>query len=188
MPAPPSSKLVVMPNLVVGSPFLRVGGPAESFPLLRGETLRLSGRDYLSTLADMFRPRGFKTKKSGTAYYSRHKCGDAFDCRQDVNYFVVEPEMVGGQQYFRLYLKTVAQMPVLTTTLVVNRTVRDYRGFKFTGGVLDFTALAGQYDWHRISAHHGWAPTGQNYNKMEWWHYQQTKGLSFDQVMTILYG
>jgi hypothetical protein len=187
-PKPPSPKLVVMPDVIVGSPFLRVGGPAESFPLLRAETLRLSGRDYLSQLADMWRPRGLKTKKVGTAFFSRHKCGDAFDCRQDVNYFVVQSEPMGGHQYFRIFLKTVAQTPVLTSPLVTNTTVKDYRGMKFTGWVLDFTALAGTYNWQRIPAHDGWATTGQNYNKMEWWHYQQTQGLSFDQVMKILYG
>ena len=117
---------------------MRVGGPAESFPLPRGETI-------LSTLADMWRPRGLKTNKVGTAFRSRHKCGDAFDCRQGVNYFVV------------------------------SKTVKDYRGFKFTGCVLDFTALAGQYNWHRIPAHKGWKTTGPNYNKMEYWHYQQTQ-------------
>ena len=185
---PPSPKLAVMPNVVVGMPYLRVGGPAESFPLLRAETLRLSGRDYLSQLADMFRPRGLKTSKVGTAFFSRHKCGDAFDCRQDVNYFVVQSEPIGGHQYFRIFLKTVAQTPVASSPFVTKTTVKDYRGMKFTGWVLDFTALAGQYNWHRIPAHKGWKTTGVNYNKMEWWHYQQTQGLSFDQVMKILYG
>jgi hypothetical protein len=188
LPKPPSSKLEVMPNVIVGKPFLRVGGPAESFPLLRGETLRLSGRDYLSTLADMWRPRGLRTSKPGVAFFSRHKCGDAFDCRQDVNYFVVQPELKGGHQYFRLYLKTVAQMPVIGSPLVANMTVSDYRGFKYTGWVLDFTSLAGQYNWHRIPAHKGWTTKGPNYSKMEWWHYEQTQGLSFEQVMKLLYG
>jgi hypothetical protein len=188
-PKLPSPKLALIPNVVVGGPFLRVGGPAESFPLLRAETLRLSGRDYLATLADMWRPRGFKTSKTGTAFFSRHKCGDAFDCRQDVNYFVVQSEPMGGHQFFRIFLKTVAQTPVLTSpTLVLNTTVKDYRGMTFKGWVLDFTALAGQYNWQRIPAHTGWTTTGKNYNKMEWWHYQQTQGLSFEQVMKLLYG
>lgn len=185
---PPSPKLAVMPDVKVGSPYLRTGGPAESFPQLRAETLRLSGHDYLAELADMWRPRGMKTKKVGTAFFSRHKCGDAFDCRQDVNYFVVQPEPMGGHQYFRIFLKTVAQAPVPSSPLVTKKTVKDYRGMKFTGWVLDFTALAGQFNWQRIPAHKGWAIKGQNYNKMEWWHYQQTQGLSFDQVMKILYG
>jgi hypothetical protein len=185
---PPSPKLVLMPDVKVGSPFLRIGGPAESFPLLRAETLRLSGHDYLAVLADMWRPRGLKTNKVGTAFFSRHKCGDAFDCRQDVPYFVVQSEPSGGHQYFRIFLKTVAQAPVLSSPLVVNKTVKDYRGMTFKGWVLDFTALAGQYNWQRIPAHKGWSTKGPNYNKMEWWHYQQTQGLSFEQVMKILYG
>ena len=105
------------------------------------ETLRLSGHDYLAVLADMWRPRGLKTKKVGMAFFSRHKCGVAFDCRQDVNYFVVQSEPIGGHQYFRIYLKTVAQTPVLTSPLVMNMTVKDYRGMTFKGWVLDFTSL-----------------------------------------------
>lgn len=164
-------------------PYLRRGTPADAYRALRAKVLAECGFDFLAVCADMMRRRNFSTTKPGVASRSRHKCGDAFDYNIESPIVLPVQEDIGGHTYFRTYLKVAVQdgssgdLRVLTT--LDNRRVRAY--------FIDFTALAGSFGWHRIPAHTGWASTGKNFTKMEYWHYQLTEGLSYEEAIGRLY-
>ena len=181
-PKQPSPKTQFM-DVKVGMPFLRSGVPCESFIALRQKVKADVGVDFLSKCADMMRSRNFKTNKVGVAKKSRHQCGDAFDYNIESPIAVVVRDDAGGHTFFRTYLKCAAQ----DGTMGVLRTVTDYRGKKVKAFLYDFTEAAGSFGWHRIPAHKGWTKTGKNFNKMEYWHYQNTEGKSWQDAINFLY-
>lgn len=183
MPPKAPSPQVEFMNVAVGMPFLRKGVPAESFRALRQKVIDEAGFDFLKTCGDMMRSKGFRTKKVGTAVKSRHQCGDAFDYNQADPNIVVVREDSGGHTFFRTYLKYTKQDGSVGTKLKVTT----FSGNSVTAFLYDFTAAAGTLGWHRIPAHKGWKTTGVNYNKLEFWHYQNTEGKSWDQAMAFLY-
>ena len=182
MPKSPSPQTEAMD---VDSPwsYLRIGAPADSFRALRAKVIAAAGFDFLARCADMFRSRTFKSNKPGVAKRSRHQCGDAFDYDIPSSSVVAVREDIGGHTYFRSYLKTSTQDGSLGTM----RTLTDYNGHKVKAYVVDFTELAGSIGWHRIPAHAGWKTKGPNFGKMEYWHYQNTEGKSWEEAMAILY-
>jgi hypothetical protein len=183
-PKPPSPNVELM-DVKAGMPFLRAGEPADSFRALRAKVIAEAGFDFLDEFGDMMRSKGFKPPpgKPGVAKKSRHQCGDAFDYNQSNPRLAVVREDVGGQTFFRTYLKCTAQ----DGTMGTKKTVTTFGGKKVTGFLYDFTAAAGSLGWHRIPAHKGWATKGKNYNKMEFWHYENTEGKSWDDVIKFLY-
>ena len=183
-PKPPSPNVEFM-DVQAGLPFLRTGVPADSFRALRAKVKSEAGFDFLDTFGDMMRSKTFKPPKGkpGVAQKSRHQCGDAFDYNQSSPLIVVVREDMGGHTYFRTYLKCARQ----DGSLGERKSVTTYAGKKVRGFLYDFTAAAGNLGWHRIPAHKGWKPTGKNYNKMEFWHYQNTEGKSWDEAMKFLY-
>jgi hypothetical protein len=110
-------------------------------------------------------------------------CGDAFDYDQASRALCVVSEPHGLQQYFRTWLKCAKQ----DGTQGVQTTLKDIRKFTVKGWYFDFTGAAERYGWQRIPAWRGWSLSGSGYNKMEFWHYQNTEGLSFDEAMNFLY-
>lgn len=183
-PKIPSPNVEFM-DVDAGMPFLRKGAPADSFRLLRAKVKAEAGFDFLNIFGDMMRSKNFKPPagKLGVAQQSRHQCGDAFDYNQSSPNLVVVREDVGGQTFFRTYLKCAVQ----DGTLGELKTLTTYNGKKVRAHVYDFTAAAGSLGWHRIAAHTGWKTTGKAYNKMEFWHYQNTEGKSWKDAMAFLY-
>ncbi len=110
-------------------------------------------------------------------------CGDAFDYDQASKSLVVVSEPHGLQQFFRTWLHCTKQ----DGSLGVNVTLKDIRGYTVKGWYFDFTAAAERLGWQRIPAWKGWTVKGVGYTKMEFWHYQCTEGLSFDEAMDFLY-
>lgn len=181
-PKAPSPKVEFM-DIVAPMPFLRSGVPADTFRALRKKVKDDVGIDFLSTCGDMMRSKGFKTNKVGTAKRSRHQCGDAFDYNQDSPNLVVVREDSGGHTFFRTYLKYAKQ----DGSVGEKKKVTTFNGSTVNAFLYDFTAAAGTLGWHRIPAHDGWKIKGVNYNKMEFWHYQNTEGLSYDDAIKFLY-
>jgi hypothetical protein len=181
-PKAPSTRVEFM-DVEVGMPFLRCGAPADSFRALRQKVIEDVGYDFLCKCGDMMRAKSFRTNKVGTAVKSRHQCGDAFDYNQDNPNIVVVREDTGGYTYFRTFLKYAKQ----DGSIGVKKSVTTFNGRKITAYLYDFTEAAGCFGWHRIPAHRGWAIKGVAYNKMEFWHYQNTEGKSWDQAMNSLY-
>jgi hypothetical protein len=163
--------------------YLRTGVPADTFRALRAKVIAAAGFDFLAKCADMIRSKTFKSNKPGVAKKSRHQCGDAFDYNIESPFVVAVQEDVGGHTQFRSYLKAASQ----DGSLGKLRTLTHYNGKKVKAYFVDFTELAGAFGWHRIPAHKGWATKGPNFGKMEYWHYQNTEGKSWDEAMTILY-
>ena len=181
-PKQPSPNTEFM-DIDVGMPFLRTGVPADSFRALREKVKADVGFDFLSKCADMMRSKTFKSNKPGVAKRSRHQCGDAFDYNIESPITVVVREDSGGHTFFRTYLKCASQ----DGSMGALRTVTDYRGKRVKAHLYDFTEAAGSLGWHRIPAHKGWTKTGKNFSKMEYWHYQNTEGKSWQNAMAFLY-
>lgn len=183
IPKAPSTRTVYM-GTAAPMPYLRTGAPADGFRKLRKAVLEGAGFDFLAKVADMMRDKNFQSGKVGVANRSRHKCGDAFDYDQESRAIVVVKEPAGTQTFFRTWLRTAKQ----DGTQGIKVTLRDIRGHTVSGWYFDFTACAERLQWRRIPAWVGWSLTGNGYNKMEFWHYQLTEGLSFDEAMEFLYG
>jgi len=181
-PKAPSPKTVFM-DVKAPLPFLRTGVPADAFRDLRQKVKADVGFDFLAICSDMMRGKGFKSNKPGVAKKSRHQCGDAFDYNIESPNTVVVREDGGGHTQFRTFLKCANQ----DGSMGVEKTVTDYRGKKVKAFLYDFTEAAGSLGWHRIPAHKGWKPTGANFSKMEYWHYQNTEGKSWEDAMKFLY-
>lgn len=164
-------------------PFLRSGKPANAFKQLKKVINEGAGFDFLVQCADVMRDKGFNSSKIGVAYRSRHKCGDAFDYDQSSKALIVVSEPHGLQQFFRTWLYCIKQ----DGTQGLSVTLKDIRGYTVKGWYFDFTAAAERLGWQRIPAWKGWSIKGSGYNKMEFWHYQITEGLSFDEAMDYLY-
>jgi hypothetical protein len=181
-PKAPSPKTEFM-DVETPMPFLRTGVPADQFRALRQKVKAEAGFDFMSKCSDMMRSKGFKSNKPGVAKKSRHQCGDAFDYNIESPRTVVVQEDAADHTQFRTYLKCAAQ----DGTMGVLKTVTDYRGNKVKAHLYDFTEAAGSLGWHRIPAHKGWKKTGKNFSKMEYWHYQNTEGKSWESAMKFLY-
>lgn len=180
--ASPSPRLVAM-DVKAPMALLRVGKCADSFRRLRQMVIQEAGFDFLGVLGDMMRSRNFRSNKDGVANRSRHKCGDAFDINQDDKRMVVVAEPQATQSFFRIWLHCEAQDGSQGKQVEL----RDVRGVTVKGWFVDFTALADRCGWKRIPAWNGWSVRGRGYIRMEFWHYQQTEGLGFNEAMEFLY-
>lgn len=183
MPPKPPSPRVELIDVTAPLAYLRSGAPADTFRALRAKVNADAGFDFLAICADMMRRRNFTSNKPGVANRSRHKCGDAFDYNIGSPFVVAVREDVGGHTYFRSYLKAAIQDGSLGTL----RTVVHLEKTKVRAYFIDFTNLAGGFGWHRIPAQKGWTKTGKNFTKMEYWHYQNTEGISYDDAIKLLY-
>lgn len=166
-------------------PYLRQGKPANSFRALRKTVQAEAGFDFLAK-CDLLRPLNYVSKNPGVRHRSRHKTGDSFDYDRNDKRVVVVSEPQGTAQYFRTWIRCEKQdgsqgvpFPFPTGQQLV-----DIRGREHTGYYYDFTAAAERLGWQRIQAWRGWQ---DSYELMEFWHYQCTEGLSFDEAMEFLY-
>ncbi len=179
---------------------------ANSLFALRARVKQDSGFDFLSTVADMTRDL-----KSPCDVHcdnlSWHKSGRAIDTRLDYSEssgrsileLVREDEM--GETYWRLYLRAAAQDGTMGEPLKDAPWDFSYRAraqiAPGQGGIeeslpygyyIDFTEMAREYGWERISSHDD-PDFNWRTNKLatEYWHYQKTDGLNWYDAMKEVY-
>jgi Putative peptidoglycan binding domain len=186
LPKQPSANTVLIENIAVGMPFLRIGAPATMFTVLRNKVIREAGFDFLSIFGDMMRARNFKTNKPGAANKSRHKCGDAFDYNQGDKRLALVKEPRNDRMYWRTYLLCPKQDGSQGESLEISkeRVLPPAPGSKHKF-FYDFTTVAEALGWHRIRAQQGFEKVS---TKKEFWHYQLTEGYTFDEAIELLYG
>jgi hypothetical protein len=167
-------------------PFLRKGKPGDGFKQLRAAVIAGAGFDFLETVGDMMRPQNLTSSKPGVAARSRHKLGDAFDYNQADPRYVIVPEIIESQQYWATWLRCTDQKspsPAAERVRLVSDVMGRVEGFYF-----NFTACAARFGYLRIPAWKGWSHKGPKSTMREFWHYQCTEGLTFDEAIRYLYG
>jgi TolB protein len=170
-------------------------GLAADFAALRAEVGQAVGRDFLGTLADGWRPLGFKS--SGSAFFSWHKMGRAFDTQMELRGPAARRDMVlvredsGGRTVWRMYLRAGAQdgsagRPLEEPGWVFaadggtsdEEAEGGHRGEAVPAGYwVDFTALAERYGWRRIPSLRGRLDWRRDWEAIEYWHYERRDGL-----------
>lgn len=146
-------------------PYLRCGTPANRFQALRKVVVAGAGFDFLAKCGDMMRSRNSKSLKTGVAFKSRHKSGEAFDYNQEDYRVLLVRENKAGQIYWRTYLRCEKQ----DGTLGVKADLDTDNTGSVSAYVFDFTAAAESLGWERIPAQRGWLYEPSN---KEFWHYQ----------------
>jgi TolB protein len=177
----------------------------DSFNALRARVVEETGYDFLSTLSEALRPFDFYSETSEHA--SWHKAGRAIDLLFD-SYdqhgrprLEVVREDIGGETYWRLFLRCARQDGSQGKPLKVNpwdlsrearTSIAPEQGgtYKYIprGYYVDFTTLAREYGWWRISAHDAenfsWT---WHFKALEYWHYQKRDDLEWYQAMLQVY-
>lgn len=177
----------------------------DSFNALRARVVEETGYDFVSALSEALRPFDFYSETS--EYASWHKAGRAVDLLFDFYdqhgwpRLEVVREDIGGETYWRLFLRCVRQDGSQGRPLKVNRwdlsrkartIIAPEEGGTYKpiprGYYVDFTALAREYGWWRISAHDAedfsWT---WHFKALEYWHYQKRDGLKWYQAMLQVY-
>jgi TolB protein len=162
------------------------------------------GYDFLGQVSEATRPYDFFNDTS--EYASWHKSGRAidtlFEYRTDNGQMteIVRDDM-GGETYWRLLLRCADQSGVCGRPVTVNAWDYSYRARSEIapdqGGIekqmlhgyyVDFTALAREYGWTRISSWNdedfSWT---WHFKAFEYWHYQKTDGLPWYAAMQEVY-
>jgi TolB protein len=177
----------------------------ESFNSLQARVWEETGYDFLGTISEAFRHIAFANDAS--AYGSWHKAGRAFDTLFDFHdaagesLLEVVREDMSGETYWRLYLRCARQDGSQGEPIKVNPWDFSYQaravenpgeGGKLkpipNGYYVDLTALAWEYGWDRISAHHEedfhWT---WHFKAVEFWHYEKRAGLGWYEAMLEVY-
>lgn len=181
-------------------------GLADDFAALRADVRAATGRDFLGTLADAWRPLGFKS--SGSAFFSWHKTGRAFDTQMELwgpggrRDMVLVRDEAGGRTQWRMFLRAGAQdgsagRPLFEPGWTFAAGSGDAglaqaggrRGATVPGGYwVDFTALAARYGWHRIpSIGRGRLDWRRSWTGIEYWHYERRDGLRWFEAARQVY-
>lgn len=178
----------------------------DSYNALQERVKQQVGYDFLAIVSDLFRAIDVKCDVTCDTL-SWHKAGRAVDTRLDYsdarvgNGLEIVREDQQGETFFRVYLRTAAQDGTMGEPLKDAPWDLSYRARwivgKGEGGTIkpvphgfyvDFTELARQYGWRRISAHDG-EEFDWKTNKLgaEYWHYQKSHGLNWYQAMREVY-
>ncbi len=201
--APPG--LVMLPDVDV--PGDRINAAlAEDFAALRADVRAGTGRDFLGTLADAWRPLSFKS--SGSAFFSWHKTGRAFDTQMELwgpgrrRDMVLVREDLGGWTQWRMFLRAEAQdgsagRPLTDPGWTFSAGSGDEalmatggkRGGTVPGGYwVDFSALAARRGWQRIpSLVRGDLDWRRSWTGIEYWHYERRDGLRWFEAASQVY-
>ena len=174
---------------------------ADSLVALQARVKSEVGFDFLAIVSDMARPVDMRCDNTCDTL-SWHKSGRAVDTRLDYNNALeVVREDQQGETYWRMYLKTAAQDGTQGEPLkdapwdfsfrarwVVAPGEGGVRKSMQYGFYVDFTELARQYGWERISSVEG-EDLDWKTNKLgaEYWHYQRMQGLNWYQAMREVY-
>lgn len=201
--APPG--LADLPDVSV--PGARINAAlAEDFAALRAELRAGTGRDFLGTLADAWRPLSFKS--SGSAFFSWHKTGRAFDTQMELwgpgrrRDMVLVREDLGGWIQWRMFLRAAAQdgsvgrpltEPGWTFSAGSGDEALTATGGRRGGTVpagywLDFSALAARRGWQRIPSQvRGNLDWRRDWTGIEYWHYERRDGLRWYEAARQIY-
>jgi len=178
---------------------------SESFRALRQRTNSESGVDFWGTLSDMTRFISYVCDNTCDTL-SWHKSGRAVDTllmlpRNGRETIVLVREDTNAEVYWRVYLRAAKQdgsqgepLKVAPWNISVNARANIAPGL---GGLedeieygyfVDFTELARQYGWNRISSHDDvefdWR---NNREALEYWHFQKEDGLNWWEAMQEMY-
>lgn len=178
----------------------------DSYNALQERVKQQVGYDFLAIVSDMFRAADVRCDVTCDTL-SWHKAGRAVDTRLDYS----DPRGIGGleivredqqgETYWRVYLRAAAQDGTLGEPLKDAPWDLSYRARwvigKGAGGTtkpvpygfyVDFTEIARQYGWERISAHDS-AEFDWKTNKLgaEYWHFQKQHGLNWYSAMREIY-
>ena len=161
----------------------------QSFRDFAKEVAKLTGQDLSTNLGDSTRSLGSSTTKVGTDNVSWHKTGRAVDLSQNQKWLIVEDKQ-GGSMYFTLYLRHKKPATKANPPNIVNFP----KGTKFHhspwGTVSDkwafvnVTVIAKKHGWEPIPAQSGWE---SNYNKREWWHFENRGGNTWYRSLREIY-
>jgi TolB protein len=180
-------------------------GLAADFAALRADVRQATGRDFLGTLADGWRPLGFKS--TGSAFFSWHKMGRAFDTQMELRGpggrrdMVLVREDTGGRTMWRMYLRAGPQdgsagrpLEEPGWTFAAGGGASDdvanggHRGDSVPGGYwVDFTALAERHGWRRIPSLQGQLDWRRDWEAIEYWHYERRDGLLWFEAARQVY-
>lgn len=179
---------------------------ANSLLALQARVKQEVGYDFLAIVSDLLRPLDYRCDNTCDTL-SWHKSGRAVDTRLDYsdarvsNGLEVVREDRHGETYWRVYLRTSAQDGTQGEPLkdapwdfsyrarwIVGRGEGGTRKPVPYGFYVDFTELARQYGWERISANDS-EDLDWKTNKLgaEYWHYQKTQGLDWYRAMREVY-
>ncbi|HEX7593063.1 MAG TPA: hypothetical protein VF429_02735, partial [Anaerolineae bacterium] len=204
---PPSADLVPLKDVYLAPSWGQMSNQVSgSFEALRARVRAEAGWDFLGTLSDMTRQLVVGQCGEGCDVLSWHKSGRAVDTRltvdqRGVSMLEIVREDQLGETYWRVYLRAAVQDGTLGTPLTeppwdwthqARWQIAPYQGgIKKpipTGYYIDFTELAQQYGWQRISSYDD--PTLSwkiDATAMEFWHYQKTDGLVWYTALRELY-
>jgi TolB protein len=182
------------------------GRVADSLLALQTRVKQEAGYDFFAIVSDLLRPLDYRCDNTCDTL-SWHKSGRAVDTRLDYN----DPRGIGGlevvredqqgETFWRMYLKTAVQDGTQGEPLKDAPWDFSYRARwvvgKGEGGTpkpvpygfyVDFTELARQYGWERISSADS-EDLDWKTNKLgaEYWHYQKMQGLNWHQAMREMY-
>ena len=199
----PPYRLVYLPDVDGADEPVRLSERVDdSFKALRQRVLEETGRDYLGTLGEVWRPLD-RALQPGRTARSWHVCGRAFDLNQgfydrDAPLVYLVREDVGNETYWRVFLRTVEQDGSMGEPLRVapwDLKARAEGGLSAVQGgrpmeevpsgyYVDFTTLAADYGWERVPALYRWR---YYWPDIRWWHFQKTDGLTWWECMLEVY-
>lgn len=165
----------------------------ESFLSLKERVHIETGYNFLGRLSEAFRPLVFQGDY--TDYASWHKAGRAFDIYFDIKGLLITREEMGGETWWRVYLRCARQDGSCGEPLRQHPWVLSYNpgeegnpGFIPNGYYVDFTRMAREAGWERIPAHQGKGFDWRwKYEAMEFWHYQKRDGLTWYEAMEQIF-
>lgn len=205
-PASGTAKLIPLKDVYLAPSYGQMSDRVSgSFLALRSRTKAEAGWDFLSVLSDMTRQLTGECGE-GCEVLSWHKAGRAADTRMSVNSAgvplmeIVREDQLGGT-YWRIFLRAARQDGTLGEPLTEPPWDWTYdarwKAAPGQGGTekaipagyyIDFTELAREYGWNRISSFDdqdlSWK---ENITAMEFWHYQKTDGLTWYPALRELY-
>lgn len=176
----------------------------DSYNTLRRRLAAELGYDFLGQVSEAWRPYDFFNDTS--EYASWHKSGRAVDTlfeyhTGDGQVMEIVRDDMGGETYWRVLLRCTDQAGSCGRPITVNTWDYSYRAraeiAPDQGGIekpmlygyyLDFTALAREYGWNRISSwddeDFSWT---WHFKAFEYWHYQKTDGMPWYTAMQEVY-
>jgi TolB protein len=176
----------------------------DSYTALRRRLADEVGYDFLGVVSEAWRPYDFFNDTS--EYASWHKSGRAVDTlfehyTDDGQVMELARDDMGGETYWRIWLRCTDQGGSCGRPITVNTWDYGYRaraeiapeqgGIEkpiFQGYYVDFTALAREYGWTRISSWNdedfSWT---WHFKAFEYWHFQKADGLPWYDSMQEVY-
>jgi len=175
----------------------------QSFVSLRARLIEDAGWDVLGRLDNMFEALNVGALP-GQSMQTWHKAGRAFDLsyREAIGLdpqIEVVREDIGTETFWRIYVRTAAQDGTQGEPLRVlpwdfrARTGGDARYFDQGGKLrdeipagyyVDFTEVAADYGWTRVSSGPNWRTY---FPDILFWHYENRQGLNWEDAMRELY-